>query len=44
MWQNPQFPADVVTYTEEIRNGKRHFYSVLEASMASMIKLFGKTS
>ena len=25
MWPNPQFPADLVTFTEEILNGKRHF-------------------
>ena len=25
MWPNPQFPADFVTFTEEIVNGKLHF-------------------
>ena len=25
MWPNPQFPADLVTFTEEILNGKLHF-------------------
>ena len=25
MWPNPHFPADLVTFTEEIRNGKLHF-------------------
>ena len=25
IWPNPQFPADLVTFTEEIRNGKLHF-------------------
>ena len=25
MWQNPQFPADLVTFTEEIFNGKLYF-------------------
>ena len=25
MWSNPQFPADLVTFTEEILNGKLHF-------------------
>ena len=25
MWPNPQFPADLVTLTEEIRNEKLHF-------------------
>ena len=25
MWPNPQFPADLVTFTEEILNGKLNF-------------------
>ena len=25
MWQNPQFPANLVTFTEEIRNENLHF-------------------
>ena len=25
-WPNAQFPADLVTFTEEILNGKRHFF------------------
>ena len=25
MWPNTQFPSDVVTFTEEILNGKLHF-------------------
>ena len=25
MWPNPQFPADLVTFIEEILNGKLHF-------------------
>ena len=25
MWSNPQFPADLVTFTEEILNGKLYF-------------------
>ena len=25
MWPNPQFPADLVMFTEEICNGKLHF-------------------
>ena len=24
MWPNPQFPVDLVTFTDEIRNGKLH--------------------
>ena len=27
MWPNLQFPADLVTFTEEILNGKLHFLS-----------------
>ena len=26
MWPNPQFPADLVTFTEEILNGKLPFF------------------
>ena len=25
MWPNPHFAADLVTFTEEIVNGKHHF-------------------
>ena len=25
MWLNPQFPTDLLTFTEEIFNGKLHF-------------------
>ena len=25
MWPNPQFPANLITFTEEIVNGKLHF-------------------
>ena len=25
MWPNPQFPADLVRFTEEVRKGKLHF-------------------
>ena len=25
MWPNPQFPADLITFTEEVLNGKLHF-------------------
>ena len=28
MWPNPQFPADLVTFTGEILNGKLHFCAV----------------
>ena len=26
MWPNPQFPADLVSFTEEILNGKTSFF------------------
>ena len=26
MWPNPQFPADLVAFTEEILNGKLYFF------------------
>ena len=26
MWPNPQFSADLVTFAEEIPNGKLHFF------------------
>ena len=25
MWPNPQYPVDLVTFTEEFLNGKLHF-------------------
>ena len=28
MWPNPQFPEELVTFTEEILNGKPHFCAV----------------
>ena len=28
MWPNPQFSADLVTFTKEILNGKLHFFAV----------------
>ena len=28
MWPNPQFPADLITFTEEIFDGKLHFHAV----------------
>ena len=39
MWPNPQFSADLVTYTEQILNGKLHFlYS--ETSIGSLTNSF----
>ena len=29
IWPNQQFPADLVTFTEEILNGKLHFFCAL---------------
>ena len=29
MWSNPQFPADLVTFTEDILNRKFHFCPVI---------------
>ena len=39
MWPNPQFPADLVTFTEEIRNGKLHFFVQWEEEKANWEKL-----
>ena len=30
MWPNPQFPGDLVAFTEEIPNGKFHFFFFLQ--------------
>ena len=30
MGSNPQFPADLETFTEEIHNGKLHFLFIVE--------------
>ena len=32
MWLNPQFPADLVTFTEETLHGKLCFFAVLTSS------------
>ena len=32
MRENPQFPADLVTFTEEVLNGKLHFLCSKDAS------------
>ena len=40
MWPNPQFPADLVTFTEEIFNGKLHFScSVLSSNQKLKVAL-----
>ena len=39
MWPNPQFPADLVTFTEEILNGKLHFFvQCLSDDICQLIK------
>ena len=38
MWPNPQIPADLVTFTEEMLNGKLHFLrSVIELIFCSNV-------
>ena len=32
MWPNPQFPAHLVTFTEEIRNGKLLFFCAMRGA------------
>ena len=32
MWPNPQCPADLFTFTEEILNGKLHFFAALSTA------------
>ena len=41
MWLNPEFPADLVTFTEEIPNGKLHF---LCSSVAEVLIRFQSVS
>ena len=36
MWANPQIPVNLVTFTEEILNGKLHFCAVIEAVHSSV--------
>ena len=33
MWPNPQFPADLVPFTEEILNGKLHFLRSVSSNL-----------
>ena len=40
MKPNPQFPADLVIFTEEIFNGKIHFCTVWVCNIYLPIKLF----
>ena len=45
MWPNPEETADLVTFTDDIFNGKHFLCSVMEsgkAALQSLTKLFGK--
>ena len=33
MWPNPQFPADLVTFTEDTLHGKLHFLCSVKAKL-----------
>ena len=37
MWPNPQFPADLATFTEEIFNGQLHFFVQCQCSISITI-------
>ena len=42
MWPNAQFPEDLVTFTEEILNGKHHFMcSVIPSMIKSIFNQLG---
>ena len=38
MWQNRQFSADLVTFTEEILNGKLHFLCVISSMRQKILR------
>ena len=38
MWPNPQFPEDLVTFTEEILNGKFHFLRCASSEWRSILE------
>ena len=40
MWPNPQFSADLVTFTEEILNGKLHFFVQCMINSEDSFKIF----
>ena len=43
MWPNPQFPVDLVTFTEEILNGKLRFLcSVIDCGLVPWVTGFFK--
>ena len=37
MWSNPQFPADLTAFTEEILDGKLHFLSIDFCKIESLV-------
>ena len=42
MWPDPQFPADLVTFTEEILNGKLYFFAVFLSLISYLWNIFLK--
>ena len=36
MWPNPQFPVDLVTFTQEILHGKLHFFAMEGVSLKAL--------
>ena len=40
MWPNPQSPADLVTFTEKIFNGKLHFFCSVDFLKFDEVELF----
>ena len=44
MWPNPQFPADLVTFTEKIINGKPHFLCSVKAKNEGLKNLLTNLS
>ena len=37
MWPNPQFPADLVTFTEEILNGELHILCSFTSKIGNIL-------
>ena len=40
MWPNPQFPADLVTFTEEILNGNLHFLCIVNTQLRKVFNVY----
>ena len=38
MWPNPQFPVDLVTFTEEIRNEKLYIFCAVQLTYADVLR------